>query len=517
VAAATTIKLERVSKAFGETQALSDCDFEAVAGEVHAIVGENGSGKSTLAKIISGVLSPDSGRVETLGGEVRSPGEAIDRGLAMIYQEVLVADDATVLENLYAGRDGLLFSRSSDKARRQEAAALLRRFTGGKVDLNAMVGRLPLSLKQWIVIARGILRRPKVLVLDESSAALDLDATQRLHAEIERLKSGGVTVLLVTHRIAELVRIADRATILRDGEAVGVLKKEEITEARLLDVMSAARRATPGASGKTPVRTLGAPIMQASGIRLAPDCDAFDFALPKGGIVGLAGLDGAGQDAFARILAGVARPLSGGVAVIGPDGTSRDLTHLDHAEREGVAWVSGDRAREGIFPLQSIFENFAIGLYKQNLKPFGRIDKAKTGRLFTREVERLNIKTGSKFNRITSLSGGNQQKILIGRALAQAPRIIVLNDPARGVDIATKRDLYRELTTFAEAGGSVVYLSSEIEEFLGFADRVDVFFRGALFRSLEAEQIGEDAMLAAMFGQPFGAHVELDAAEGTGA
>lgn len=517
MANATTIKLEGVSKAFGETRALVECDFEAVAGEVHAIVGENGSGKSTLAKTISGVLSPDSGRVEVLGGPVRSPREAIDRGLATIYQEVLVADEASVFDNLYAGRDGLLFSRSSQTDRAAEAAALLKRFTGVDVDLHAQAGSLPLSLKQWIVIARGILRQPKVLVLDESSAALDLDATQRLHAEIDNLRTRGVTVLLVTHRIAELVRIADRATILRDGEAVGVLEKSEITEARLLDVMSAARRSEPEAAERGADRSVGASVLSARGVRLGPDADAFDFDLPAGGIVGLAGLDGSGQDAFARALAGIARPYSGRIEVAQPDGTTRTLATLNDAERAKVAWVSGDRAREGIFPLQSILENFAIGIYKQNLGSLGRIDRKTARTLFDREVERLSIKTGSYLNRITSLSGGNQQKVLIGRALASAPRIIVLNDPARGVDIGTKRDLYRELQAFAQAGGSVVYLSSEIEEFPGFADRVDVFFRGSLFRSLAGEDINEDAMLAAMFAQPVGAHVDLDANRGQSA
>lgn len=510
----TTVKLEGVSKAFGETQALSDCNFEAVKGEVHAIVGENGSGKSTLVKVMSGVLRPDSGLVEILGGQVRSPREAIDRGLATIYQEVLVADDATVLDNLYAGREGMLFSQADDRERKTEAAALLKRFTRQDIDLHALVGSLPLSVKQWIVIARGILRQPKVLVLDESSAALDLDATQRLHSEIKRLKADGVTVLLVTHRIAELVRIADRATILRDGQAVGVLEKAEITEARLLDVMAAARRSTGGGtSERMQGRTLAAPVIKARNVKLGPKLDAFDFHLPAGGIVGLAGLDGSGQEAFARTLAGIARPAAGRVEIRKPDGSDRELVDLEDAEREGVAWVSGDRSREGIFPLQSIFENFAIGLYKQHLKTFGRIDRKKTGRLFDREVERLRIKTGPHLNRITSLSGGNQQKILIGRAFAAAPRIIILNDPARGVDIGTKQDLYRELRAYAEAGGSVVYLSSEIEEFPGFADRVDVFFRGSLFRSLEGDDVNEDAMLAAMFGQPVGSQVDLDAQE----
>ena len=225
----TTVRLSGVAKAFGETKALKKCDFEARAGEVHAIVGENGSGKSTMAKIMSGVLLPDAGDATVLNGRVRTPRDARRIGLATIFQEVLVADEASVLDNLYVGRDGFCEIQKPSRDRKQEAQSLLDRLVGQPVDLSQAVGELPLSVKQWIVIARAILRKPRVLILDESSAALDLDATLRLHDEIHVLRAAGSTVIIVTHRIAELVRIADRATVLRDGVTVGVLEKKDIT------------------------------------------------------------------------------------------------------------------------------------------------------------------------------------------------------------------------------------------------------------------------------------------------
>ena len=508
-----TIRIVDVAKSFGETKALKKCDFEACAGEVHAIVGENGSGKSTMAKIMSGVLHPDSGTVAILGEKVTSPIDAKRIGLTTIFQEVLVADEASVFENLFVGRDGIFRSEGSTSNRRTEAQEILTRLVGRPVDLDQVVGSLPLSTKQWVVIARAVLRRPRVLILDESSAALDLDSTIRLHAEIDRLRSEGATVLIVTHRIAELVRIADRATILRDGVTVGTLEKHDITEENLLAMMTPADRRSSDVEEYASKMTRKAvpAVLTARNLATHKTAGAFDFDLPKGAIIGVAGLDGQGQDAFVRALAGIIQPFGGDVQVRSVDTNKMaPLRTLDDAANSGICYVSGDRKREGIFPQQSIFENLAIGVYRKNLGPLGVIRKPTLKPMFKREVDRLRIKIGSPTNKITSLSGGNQQKVLIGRAFANDPQVIVLNDPARGVDLGTKRDLYRELRLFADNGGSVIYLSSEIEEFIGFADRVDVFFAGRLFRSLSGDEIAEEPILAAMFGKAKNASVDFE-------
>ncbi|WP_352545320.1 sugar ABC transporter ATP-binding protein [Mesorhizobium sp. M0006] len=510
-----TVRVKSVSKSFGETRALRSVDFEARAGEVHAIVGENGSGKSTLAKIMSGVLLADLGDVKILGRAPRTPIQARDAGLATIFQEILVADGASVFDNLYVGRDRLFRATARHADRVAEAQDLMDRFVGAPVDLQATVDQLPLNIRQWIVIARAILCRPKVLILDESSAALDLDATVRLHAEISRLRTEGATILIVTHRIAELVRIADRATVLRDGEAVGVLEKESITEENLVTMMTASNRHAGHAETVTRLKreAAAAPVVSVKGIELSKGTAPINFFVDAGQIVGVTGLDGHGQDDFLRSLAGIRPPQAGVPCIIGQDDSEHPLASLGDAEQLGVAYVSGDRKREGIFPDQSIYENLAIGIYRQNLGPFGVIRRSGLAQSFDREVKRLRIKTGPPSNKITSLSGGNQQKILIGRAFARKPRVIILNDPARGVDIGTKRDLYVELRRFADEGGAVVYLSSEIEEFVGFADRVDVFVDHTIFRSLSGTAIAEDDMLAAMFGQARDAHVSFEIEE----
>lgn len=494
------VQVVDVHKAFGETKALDGATLHAFAGEIHAIIGENGSGKSTLAKVLSGIHTIDGGTVSILGQRPTSPKEARRLGVATIFQEVLVADELSVTDNLFVGVDGLWSRKVAEDQKRAIAAEMMHRFTGEHIDPSSPVGDLPLSVKQWIVIGRALIGDPKVLIFDESSAALDLDGTARLHDEMRKLRDKGACVIIVTHRIAELVRITDRATILRDGRTVGELTKGDITEANLLALMTGQARAGSAASTaaqSSTERKRRNPILRAEGLSFAGKTP-FNFDLAEGEVVGVTGLDGAGQDDFVRALAGI-RANGQGAVKVKVGGVWVDLRDALGAERAGVAFVSGDRKREGIFPNLSIFENLAIGLYKQASNKAGFIDRPKLEQIFADEVRRFSIKIGNKHNRITTLSGGNQQKVLISRALAAKPRVIVLNDPARGVDIGTKRDLYLELKKFVEQGGAVVYLSSELEEFFDFADRVAVFHDQSIFRVLEGTDISEEKILPAMF------------------
>lgn len=503
------VELTGVSKAFGETKALRDASLTADAGEIHAIVGENGSGKSTLAKIISGVIQADGGDIDILGTRPRSPAEAIGNGIATIYQEILLAEDLTVWENVFAGADGLWRRNLSTAEKRSVAAETLERLALEPLDPSAIVATLPLNIKQWIVIARAILRQPKLLIFDESSAALDLEATNRLHKEMLTLKEAGACVLLVTHRIAELVKIADGATVLRDGVTVGRLERSEVTEEKLLGMMSATSgHSARGKRENRVVSTEQKPAIEAQGLKLTPDADSIDFKVFPGEIVGLAGLDGAGQTEFISALAGIAPPVEGKVRVWSRSTESQTIADLSDAEHAGITYVSGDRKREGLFPNLSILENFGLALYAGMTGRAGLIDRAEIASSFVREKERLGIKFGAASDKITTLSGGNQQKVLIARAFALNPKVILLNDPARGVDIGTKQDLYNQLRDFASNGGAVVYLSSEIEEFFDFADRADVFFNNAIFASLSEADIDEEHLLSALFGQT--EHVDFD-------
>jgi ribose transport system ATP-binding protein len=501
-----TIIVRSVKKYFGPTRALDGVNFSARSGEIHAVVGGNGCGKSTLAKVISGVLPIDSGSVSILGELPASPAESRALGIATVYQEVLVADESSVVDNIFMGSDAL-FTKSmpqEDKVRR--AAGLMRELAGEPVDPFTLVGTLPLGLKQWVTIARALLSRPRILILDESSAALDFDSTERLFAQMRALRDSGTTVVIVTHRIAELIRISDRATVLRDGRDVGVLEKHQITERNLLALMTGDDRVGRHDGEAAPQPRGDNLALKAADLVLTPNGRRFDFELRRGEIVGIAGLDGQGQDSFVRALAGVQPPLSGAVQVADRHGAWRSIRSLADAVAGRVAYVSGDRKREGIFASLSIFENMVMPLYREKRRGgiLGIIDREALGGVFRREAEKLLIKFGLRGDRITSLSGGNQQKVLIGRGFAMRPEVIVLNDPARGIDVGAKAELYKHLRHFATEGKSVVYLSSELEEFLGFATRVIIFRDGAPFDAFDGRGLDPRGILEAMFGQTAG-------------
>lgn len=394
---------------------------------------------------------------------------------------------------------------------------MMAELTGEDIDPFALVGTLPLGIKQWITIGRALLRNPKILILDESSAALDFDSTERLFAKMRALRDKGTTVLIVTHRIAELIRISDRATVLRDGRDVGVLEKSEITEKNLLELMTGEDQ-DEDHHLTAPQPITSEPVMQVHNLVVWPDAKPLDFELKKGEIVGIAGLDGHGQDEFVRILAGVQRPASGMPLVADRSGNFKPIQNLVDAVSAHVVYVSGDRKREGIFDALSIFENMLMPLYRDKCRggKLGIIDWGTLRAIFKRETENLMIKFGLPGDKITSLSGGNQQKVLIGRGFAMRPDIIVLNDPARGIDVGAKAELYKHLRAFAESGKSVIYMSSELEEFIGFATRVIVFRDGSFFDAFQGEEVNAKSILEAMFGQTDGAglteegHVVID-------
>lgn len=501
-------------KSFGVTKALNRCSFSANFGEIHAIVGGNGCGKSTLAKVLSGVLPMDSGKLSIRGQHPSSPAQARSIGVATVFQEVMIADEASVVDNLYVGADGFWTKALSPSEKLETATALMNELAAEEIDMLAPAGGLSLSLKAWITIGRALLCKPDVLILDESSAALDFDSTERLFLKMRQLRDNGAAIIIVTHRIAELIRISDRATVMRDGKDVGVLSREEITESNLLSLMTGRENAATVTAEQAHKTSSSEVVLRTRNVHVWPDAEPINFELLKGEIVGVTGLDGHGQDQFVRILAGVEQAVSGfpelslngtSTSQAGANGSEwfRPIASLDEAKQNGIAFVSGDRKREGILPNMSIFENLLLPLYKSSSRVPGirLIDWAGLADIFEWEVERLAIKTGPRSNPITSLSGGNQQKVMIGRSFALHPKILILNDPARGIDVDTKRDLYKHLREYASEGNSVIYMSSELEEFIGFCSRVLVFRNGSVFKTFVDNEVEPVGILEGMFGR----------------
>ena len=501
------IYVQDVHKSFGVTKALDGVNFSANFGEIHAIVGPNGCGKSTLAKVMSGVLPIDKGKVSVMGHFPTSPVMARDLGIATVYQEMMIAEEASVVDNLFVGSDSFWYKNLTQREKALKAQELMEDLVGEYIDPYTQTFNLSLPIKAWITIGRAFLREnTKVLILDESSAALDFDSTERLFKKMREFRDSGMAVFIVTHRIAELIRISDKATVMLDGKDVAVLEKKDLNEKNLLSFMTGKAESEEKSKAVAVQTKSDKVVIRAKDVVVWPESAPVNLEIRRGEILGVTGLDGNGHDDFVKILAGVQVSHGGTTEILDINDKFVKYSSLIDAKNNGISFVSGDRKKEGILANLSIYENLVIPLYRTTSKAgwLGFINWLELNSVFDWEVERLNIKTGQKDNLITSLSGGNQQKVMIARSFAQHPKILILNDPARGIDVSTKRDLYIHLRKFAEEGNTVIFLSSELEEFIGLCPKVIVFRNGTIFDIFENEKVNSDTLLHGMFGQTAG-------------
>ncbi|HXL93646.1 MAG TPA: ATP-binding cassette domain-containing protein [Streptosporangiaceae bacterium] len=463
---ARLLRIEGLRKAFGPTVALRSASLELRAGEVHALMGENGSGKSTLVKILSGVHRPDSGAVLIEQSPLRaaSPRAAMAAGVATVFQEVQSVPDQSVLDNLWLGTDGILRrAAGADRGERcQRARSVLAELLGDCADtfLATPAGSLSLSECQAVAIGRALLRSPKVLVLDEATSALDVATRDRLFAALRRRTADGLAVLFISHRMDEVDEIADRVTVLRSGESVATIGREEAAVGRLVELMTGGEQLVQPEAQHQAGAGPGGVILPGNGL-----------GLRAGEIVGLAGLEGQGQDEYLTSLMGA------GVR---------------------TAYVARDRRTESIFPPLSIRENFAAATMGKDTRGGFISAKAASARL-AGYVSRLSIRLGRDSDAITTLSGGNQQKVVIARALASDPQVLLLNDPTRGVDIGAKRDMYTLLRELAASGIAIVMLSTEVDEHLELMDRVLIFRDGAPAAELDRALLSRAAIVGEFF------------------
>jgi ABC-type sugar transport system ATPase subunit len=493
-AASPLLRMEGVGKAFPGVRALSGVNFEVRAGEVHALVGENGSGKSTLMKIAGGEVQADEGQIFLEGEPVtfRSPAAAIGAGISSIAQEVPLVPELTVAENVLLGRLPRRRGRIDWAEARRRAAEVL-----GNLDLDldprTVAGRLPLDEQQMVSIARALALRSKLVIFDEATSSLTEDEVEALFRTIRRLRGRGVGVVFITHRLREIYEVADRVTVLRDGSVVGSLPIAEAGENILTRMMVG--RELGDYFGKQDIERgrvmLAVRELSGDGVR------DISFDLHAGEIVGLAGLVGAGRSELLRLLFGLRRKTAGEIRVEDRSvkiGEPRDAIEL------GMALVPEDRRRAGLVSILSVRQNLNMAAQARMTRRF-LVRPAEERAAASRHVQQLRIKTSGLETPVRLLSGGNQQKVVLGKWMAVSPRIWLLDEPTRGVDVGAKAEIHRLMGELAKSGMAILMSSSELIDLLGVCDRILVMFRGTIVADLPRSEAEEERVIYYATGQ----------------
>lgn len=501
-----------VRKQFGGVTALAGADFTLDAGEVHALIGSNGCGKSTLCKIIAGSVAADSGQLALDGRTVafNEPRAAAAAGIGVFYQELSLIPEMTVAENTFLGREPRTAAGWVDRGRLREntRAALdeFREVLGGGVDADTRVSDLTADQSQLIEFLKVLAAEPRVIILDEVTAALDRNQVAAVFDRMRRLRGEGQALIFITHRLDEVFEIADRVTVMRNGSTVLTTATSATSRDRLVAAMvgetvaRAARGRSHIPSNETALEVQGLGTARLDGVSLA---------LRRGEILGLGGLHGQGQSDLLRALFG-AVPIRRGTVRI--DGKAFSVAGPRAAMRRAIGYVSGDRARFGVLAIRPIFENLVISLLARDRRVI--VLRTRLEAVIMPYIERLKLKFASLRATVSQLSGGNQQKVVIGRWLATRPSVLLLDDPTKGIDIQTKEDLYSIMDELCSQGVSIILHSSDDEELLAVSDRVLVFNGGRVVAELSGEQRTRTALYHAAYAsaQPTGDAVTVASA-----
>jgi ABC-type sugar transport system ATPase subunit len=485
------LEVRGLRKSFSGHVVVSGVDLVVLSGEVHAIVGENGAGKSTLIKVLAGIHQPDAGQLFVEGRELRlsSPRNALDHGIVVIHQELSLAPHLSAEENIFLGhypktRFGTIHRATMSRRTRE----LLERLAIS-IDQRRPVGELSIAQQQMVEIAKAISLDVKVLILDEPTAVLDEPMVETLFALIKRLKAQGIGIVFISHHLEEIFRIADRVTVLRDGTRTGLSAVRDIDQDWLVGKMIG-REFPPHV---VHARSSGKPALEVNGITVDGAFEGVSFSARQGEIVGLTGLVGAGRSEVAQAIVGITRPSAGTINVFG---LPVHISNPNAAARLGIAYVTEDRKGFGLLPNRAVRENATISNLAR-FRRFGFLRLAQERSYVRRIIERLDVRLSSMEAEIQTLSGGNQQKVLIGRALAVEPKILIFDEPTRGVDIGAKSEIYSFIEELVAGGVAVVLISSEMEEILRLSDRVVVMRRGRVAANLSREEANENSIMRA--------------------
>ncbi len=503
--------MDGVRKSFGGVRALRDVSFSLQPGEVHALVGENGAGKSTLIKVMTGVYQPDAGSVLFDGSSVAfgSPLEAQDAGISTIYQEINLVPLMSVARNLFLNREPRRAGLIDSARMRREARAVLREF-GIDVNVSRPLRSLGLGAQQMVAIARAVQIDARVVIMDEPTSSLEAREVETLFRVIGRLKERGIAIVYVSHRLDELYAICDRATIMRDGEVVHVAPMAELDRMRLVALMlgrDVAEVRREGATAFSTERGTDAPpVLRAHDLTRRHQLDHVDVEIRPGEVVGLGGLLGSGRSETAKAISGSLRIEEGSIEVAGKPVHARSTAG---AIKAGIVMLPEDRKSEGIVPNLSVRENIVLAALPR-ISRGGLVSRKKQDEIVDFFFTRLNIKASSPEQKVSELSGGNQQKVMLARWLCLRPKVLLLDEPTRGIDVGAKAEVQSVIDELAEEGLGVLLISSELDELLEGSDRVIVLKDGAVVDTLSGSDVNEGALMNAL-----AAEADLDAADDT--
>ncbi len=485
------IEMTGISKAFNGNAVLNNVEFEIAPGEIHALMGENGAGKSTLMKILTGIYTRDSGEIKIKGNpvEFKNPKEAEQAGIAVIHQELNILPDLTVAENLFLGNEktfgksGILKTKEMNKAAKEVLLNL-----GLDVDVKTTARNLSVGKQQIVEIAKAISSNADVIIMDEPTAALTDREIETLFETIRALQAKGVSFVYISHRMEEIFAICDRITILRDGSYVGVRNVKETTFDEIVQMMVGREL-----GGRFPDRTskIGDVKLVAKNLTRKGFFEDVSFELRKGEILGVAGLMGAGRTEVVQSLFGY-KKLDSGELIL--DGKQVKINTPLDAIKLGFGFVTEDRKSEGLILDFSVKENLGITNFNKISKN-GVVNNQKEKSLYDSMVKRLGVRTSGPDQTVKSLSGGNQQKIVIAKWLGIEPDILILDEPTRGVDVGAKKEIYSIVNTLAENGVSIIMISSELPEIIGMVDRVLVMHEGKITGEITKEEMSQEKIM----------------------
>jgi ribose transport system ATP-binding protein len=493
---APILAMEGVSKRYGGVRALENAGLMVAPGRIHAILGENGAGKSTLIKILAGVVTPDAGRIVLDGREVAfdSPAAANRAGIVCIFQELSLIPELSVSDNIAIVNPPLRFGMIDRRAQRRMAEAALARAGADDIHPMALVKDLPLSRRQMVEIAKALAREPRILILDEATSALTAADVAKVFVVLKRLRDEGLALLYISHRMHEIAELADDCTVFRNGSNVATYRAGTKSDAEVVELMIG-RELSAVFPPRPPPRVRSTePLLEVKNLAWTNRLRNVSFHVEAGEVLGLGGLDGQGQRELLLALFGVLRGATGEIRVAGRSVAPKS-PHAAKSGAVGMALIPEDRKTEGLMLPMSVGANLSFAALDR-VSRMGVIDRDREDSLVRRMIDLLAIRAASLDIPAGALSGGNQQKVVIAKWLMAEPRVILLNDPTRGIDVATKQEIYGLLRRLADQGAAIVFYTTDYSELIGCCDRALVIYDGAIRRELVGDEITERALVA---------------------